>query len=75
MPESRTTTGPPDFIGVGAQRSGTTWWFGTMLGHPQIAPPRERKKELHFFNRFRAREMTGVELERTPDEVTGLALW
>ena len=21
------TTGPPDFIGVGTQRSGTTWWF------------------------------------------------
>ena len=28
-----------------------------MLGHPQIAPPRGRRKELQFFNRFRAREM------------------
>jgi hypothetical protein len=28
-----------------------------MLGHPGIAPPRRRTKELHFFNKFRAREM------------------
>ena len=46
------TTGPPDFIGVGTQRSGTTWWFQTLLGHPQIRPPRGRRKELHFFDRF-----------------------
>ena len=28
-----------------------------------------------FAVEFTVREMTGVELERTPDEVTGLALW
>ena len=28
-----------------------------------------------FAAEFTIREMTGVELERTPDEVTGLALW
>ena len=62
-------TGPPDFVGVGAQRSGTTWWFRTMLKHPQIrAPrhglgedpetaPRHRKKEVHFFDRFAATPM------------------
>ena len=51
------TTGPPDFIGVGTQRSGTTWWFRTLLGHPQIRPPRGRRKELHFFDRFCTREL------------------
>jgi len=57
-----TTTGPPDFIGVGTQRSGTTWWFQTLLGHPQIRPPRGRRKELHFFDQFCARELTEADV-------------
>jgi hypothetical protein len=48
---------PPDFVGVGAQRSGTTWWFDLLLSHPQIRPPRGRRKELHFFDRFGGEEM------------------
>lgn len=50
-------TGPPDFIGVGAQRAGTTWWFRTLLGHPAIRAPQGRVKELHFFDRFCGVEM------------------
>jgi hypothetical protein len=56
------TTGPPDFIGVGTQRSGTTWWFQTLLGHPQIRPPRGRRKELHFFDRFCAQELRDADI-------------
>jgi hypothetical protein len=56
------TTGPPDFIGVGTQRSGTTWWFRTLLGHPQIRPPRGRRKELHFFDAFCARELRDADI-------------
>jgi Sulfotransferase domain len=56
------TTGPPDYIGVGTQRSGTTWWFRTLLGHPQIRAPRGRRKELHFFDRFCARELTAADV-------------
>jgi hypothetical protein len=52
-----TVTGPPDFVGVGAQRSGTTWWFELLLSHPAIRAPRRRRKELHFFDAFGAREM------------------
>ncbi len=51
-------TGAPEFVGVGAQRSGTTWWFELLLSHPQIRAPRGRRKELHFFDRFGAEEMT-----------------
>ena len=25
------STGPPDFVGIGAQKAGTTWWFGCHL--------------------------------------------
>ncbi|HEY8584536.1 MAG TPA: sulfotransferase [Capillimicrobium sp.] len=68
MAASDTRTGPPDYIGVGAQRSGTTWWFRVLLLHPQIKAAREgdygRKKEVHFFDDFCAREMTQADLER-----------
>jgi hypothetical protein len=72
------TTGPPDFIGVGTQRSGTTWWFQTLLGHPQIRAPRGRRKELHFFDRFCARELTAADVAeyhelfpRKPGQIVG----
>ena len=51
-------TGPPHFVGVGAQRAGTTWWFRTLVGHPELRPARGRKKELHFFDRFCAHRWT-----------------
>jgi hypothetical protein len=36
----------PDFIGIGAQKAGTTWLYRNLQGHPQIWMP---KKEVHFF--------------------------
>jgi len=78
MASPRRTTGPPDFIGVGTQRSGTTWWFATLLQHPAIRPPRDRRKELHFFNRFCWREMRDADIARyhrrfprRPGQLTG----
>ena len=41
-------TGPPDFVGIGAAKSGTTWWFSMMVQHPEIHL--EHDKELNFFN-------------------------
>jgi hypothetical protein len=46
------STGPPDFVGVGAQRAGTTWWYRGLEAHDDVVRPKGRKKELHFFNRF-----------------------
>ena len=45
-------TGPPDFVGVGAQRAGTTWWYRGLEAHERVVRPSGRRKELHFFNRF-----------------------
>ncbi len=40
-------TGPPDFVGVAAQKAGTSWWYRLLVRHPQIvAAPR---KEMHYF--------------------------
>jgi Sulfotransferase domain len=40
----------PDFIGIGAQRSGTSWIYACLYEHPQICMPR---KEMNFFSRDR----------------------
>ena len=55
--------GPPDFVGVGTQRSGTTWWFALLLDHPGIRGPKGARKEVHFFDRFGAEEMTDADVE------------
>lgn len=37
----------PDFIGIGAQRSGTSWLYNCLIEHPDVYMPR---KEVHFFD-------------------------
>jgi hypothetical protein len=44
--------GPPDFVGVGVQKAGTTWWYDLIAAHPAVHHPPGRPKELHFFDRF-----------------------
>ena len=39
-----------DFIGIGAQKSGTSWAYACLYEHPQICAP---IKEIHFFSRSR----------------------
>jgi hypothetical protein len=44
--------GPPDFIGVGAHKAGTTWWWALLVGHPEIDGV-PRRKELHLLDRMK----------------------
>lgn len=44
--------GPPDFVGVGAQKAGTSWWFNLLLRHPGAYHPGDVHKERHYFARF-----------------------
>jgi len=39
-----------DFIGIGAQKSGTSWAYTCLYDHPQVCAP---VKEIHFFSRPR----------------------
>ncbi len=39
-----------DFIGVGAQKSGTSWAYTCLYEHPEVCAP---VKEIHFFSRPR----------------------
>jgi Sulfotransferase domain len=53
QPPAGWQTGPPDFVGVGAQRSGSSWWFRVALdSHPSVVRVDTGLKELHFFDRF-----------------------
>jgi hypothetical protein len=45
-------TGPPDFIGVGVHKAGTTWWWALLVGHPLVDGV-ARRKELHLLDRMK----------------------
>lgn len=40
----------PDFIGIGAQKAGTSWLFENLKAHPEVWFP-AMMKEVHFFDR------------------------
>ena len=48
----RWPAGPPDFVGVGAQRSGTSWWYSLVESHPSVQTLAAATKELHYFDRY-----------------------
>ena len=50
-------TGPPDFVGIGVQKAGTTWWYERIVAHPGVFAPAGVHKERHYFDRFGARPM------------------
>jgi hypothetical protein len=47
--------GPPDFVGIGVQKAGTTWWFGLIAAHPDVAQPTALHKERHYFAPYATR--------------------
>jgi Sulfotransferase domain len=56
--------GPPDFLIVGAQRSGTTWLYWLVTRHPGVHEAAGRRSELHVFDRMWDRWPTAAEIER-----------
>jgi hypothetical protein len=44
--------GPPDFVGIGVQKAGTTWWYEMLAAHPGVSSPPGIHKERHFLSRF-----------------------
>ncbi len=44
--------GPPDFVGIGVQKAGTTWWYHLIISHPGVFARSWRHKERHFFARY-----------------------
>jgi hypothetical protein len=71
-------TGPPDFVGLGAQKAGTSWWFSLLSAHPAIHTVDGVPKELHYFDRYFAAPFGPAEVQayhrlfpRPPGTITG----
>lgn len=71
-------TAPPDFIGVGAQRCGTSWWFDMIARHPAVRTWPGHHHELHFFDEYWSQPFTDADaaayhryFPRQPDEIAG----
>lgn len=56
--------GPPDFVGVGTQRSGTKWWYENVVAHPGVTRVSGPHKELHFFDRLADVDLSPEWVER-----------
>ncbi len=54
--------GPPDYVGVGTARSGTTWWDSLINAHPLVSRPSETPKEVHFFDDRWGRGLTDADI-------------
>jgi hypothetical protein len=39
-------------VGVGVQRSGTSWWYSLIESHPSVHTLAAATKELHYFDRY-----------------------
>ena len=57
------TDGPPEFVGIGVQKAGTSWWFRLIVDHPGVANVPWVNKELHFFARFGAQPFSHSDIE------------
>lgn len=78
LPLGSSEAGPPDFVGIGAQRCGTSWWHSLLEQHPQVAGLGLGAKELHFFDDLWQREVTDRDaldyashFRRRPGQVVG----
>ena len=49
-PRAGEVVAPPDFVGIGTMKSGTSWWFSAMLRHHRIHDNPDVHKEVHFFH-------------------------
>lgn len=57
-------TDPPDFVGAGVQRAGTSWWFDELSRHLDVYRAPGVPKEIHFFNAFSDRRFTTEHVAR-----------
>jgi hypothetical protein len=70
--------GLPDFIGVGVQKAGTSWWYRLLLAQAAIHDEPRVRKERHFFDRFYESTPSEADVEtymrwfpRPPGKLTG----
>ncbi len=62
------TTGPPDFVGIGVQKGGTSWWYELIAEHPGVWAHADLHKERHYLSHMADRPFG-------PAEVATYAAW
>jgi Sulfotransferase family len=45
-------TGAPDFVGIGVQKAGTSWWYQLIAEHPAVWARPDLHKERQYFSHF-----------------------
>jgi hypothetical protein len=70
--------GPPDFVGIGTQKAGTTWWYSLIAAHPGVTSRPDIHKERHFLSRFGSTAFSEADVDsyhgwfpRRAGEITG----
>ena len=58
--------GAPDFVGIGAQKAGTTWWFDLISTHPGVSTPSHLSKERHLLDRMAGQAFDAAAIEQYP---------
>jgi hypothetical protein len=56
-------SGPPDFVGIGTQKAGTTWWYSLIESHPGVTSRPDIHKERHFLSRFGSTAFTDADID------------
>ena len=56
--------GPPDFVGIGVQKAGTSWWYSLIVAHPGVSVRTDIHKERHFLSRFGSEPFLESDIER-----------
>jgi Sulfotransferase family/Methyltransferase domain len=78
VPPAGAVDAAPTFVGIGASKCGTSWWYELLAAHPRYRSPRGHTKELLYFDQFIVRpyeradaERYRAHFQRPPDELLG----
>ncbi len=58
------TAGPPDFVGIGVQKGGTSWWYELIADHPGVTVRDTIHKERHYLSHFGTEPFGAEEVKR-----------
>jgi hypothetical protein len=57
------SAGPPDFVGIGVQKGGTSWWYELIADHPWVTSRSDIHKERHYLSRFGIEPFQNTDVE------------
>jgi hypothetical protein len=70
--------GPPDFVGIGVQKGGTSWWYELISDHPGVSARDDIHKERHYLSHCGTGPFGAAEVQRyqgwfprVPGTITG----